>query len=99
MQSLLIEIPLPACPHDPNAKSNTHQKSNRREADFGMLLTGKQSTDLSDFVDNNLADWVKQHRKTKISDVFDRELLREDPGLEIKLLHHLRVAVGCLDDP
>ncbi|KAI3750242.1 hypothetical protein L2E82_20875 [Cichorium intybus] len=133
--SLLIEFPLPACPHDPNAKSNTHRKSNRREADFGMarhmsagrtgyvppeyyqsfkcstkgdvysygvvlleLLSGKQPTDSPDFGDNNLVGWVKQHRKTKISDVFYWELLREDPGLEIELLQHLRVAVACLDD-
>ncbi|KAI3523493.1 hypothetical protein L1887_01663 [Cichorium endivia] len=126
--SLLID------PHDPNAKSNTHRKSTRREADFGTarhmsagtpgyvplgiaralnvqqkgmlqlrvvlleLLTGKQPTDSPDFGDNNLVGWVKQHRKTKISDFFDRELLREDPGLEIELLQHLRVAVACLDD-
>ncbi|KAI3792576.1 hypothetical protein L2E82_06459 [Cichorium intybus] len=62
------------------------------------LLTGKQLTDSPDFGDNNLVGWVKQHRKTKISDVFYWELLREDPGLEIELLQHLRVAVACLDD-
>ncbi|CAI9271919.1 unnamed protein product [Lactuca saligna] len=62
------------------------------------LLTGKQPTDSPDFGDNNLVGWVKQHAKTKISDVFDRDLLKEDPGLEIELLQHLKVAVACLDD-
>lgn len=62
------------------------------------LLTGKQPTDSADFGDNNLVGWVKQHAKMKISDVFDTELLRDDPGLEIELLQHLKVACACLDD-
>lgn len=62
------------------------------------LLTGKQPTDSADFGDNNLVGWVKQHAKLKISDVFDPELLKEDPGLEIELLQHLKVACACLDD-
>ncbi|XP_052189613.1 systemin receptor SR160 [Diospyros lotus] len=62
------------------------------------LLTGKQPTDSADFGDNNLVGWVKQHAKTRISDVFDPELLKEDPSLEIELLQHLNVACACLDD-
>ncbi|XP_071732282.1 systemin receptor SR160-like [Rutidosis leptorrhynchoides] len=62
------------------------------------LLTGKQPTDSPDFGDNNLVGWVKQHAKLRISDVFDPELLKEDPSLEIELLQHLRVAVACLED-
>ncbi|GAB2254202.1 hypothetical protein Droror1_Dr00022011 [Drosera rotundifolia] len=62
------------------------------------LLTGKQPTDSSDFGDNNLVGWVKQHAKLKISDVFDPELMKEDPSLEIELLQHLKVACACLDD-
>ncbi|PIN26881.1 Serine/threonine protein kinase [Handroanthus impetiginosus] len=62
------------------------------------LLTGRQPTDSADFGDNNLVGWVKQHAKTRISDVFDPELLKEDPSLEIELLQHLRVACACLDD-
>ncbi|XP_071735447.1 systemin receptor SR160-like [Rutidosis leptorrhynchoides] len=62
------------------------------------LLTGKQPTDSPDFGDNNLVGWVKQHAKLRISDVFDRELLKEDPTLEIELLQHLKVACACLDD-
>ncbi|XP_028765980.1 protein BRASSINOSTEROID INSENSITIVE 1-like [Neltuma alba] len=62
------------------------------------LLTGKRPTDSSDFGDNNLVGWVKQHAKLKISDVFDPELMKEDPSLEIELLQHLRVACACLDD-
>ncbi|XP_027332115.1 brassinosteroid LRR receptor kinase [Abrus precatorius] len=62
------------------------------------LLTGKRPTDSSDFGDNNLVGWVKQHAKTKISDVFDPELMKEDPNLEIELLQHLKVACSCLDD-
>ncbi|KAL4583016.1 hypothetical protein LXL04_007580 [Taraxacum kok-saghyz] len=62
------------------------------------LLTGKQATDSPDFGDNNLVGWVKQHPKIKISNVFDPELLRDDPGLEIELLHHLRVAYACLEE-
>ncbi|OWM82278.1 hypothetical protein CDL15_Pgr001852 [Punica granatum] len=62
------------------------------------LLTGKRPTDSADFGDNNLVGWVKQHAKLKISDVFDPVLLKEDPGLEIELLQHLRVACICLDD-
>lgn len=62
------------------------------------LLTGKQPTDSADFGDNNLVGWVKQHSKLRISDVFDPELLREDPGLELELLEHLKIACACLDD-
>ncbi|XP_042495241.1 systemin receptor SR160-like [Macadamia integrifolia] len=62
------------------------------------LLTGKQPTDSPDFGDNNLVGWVKQHAKLKISDVFDPELMKEDPSLEMELLQHLKVASACLDD-
>ncbi|XP_021728154.1 systemin receptor SR160-like [Chenopodium quinoa] len=62
------------------------------------LLTGKQPTDSPDFGDNNLVGWVKMHAKLKISDVFDPELTKEDPNLEIELLEHLKVACACLDD-
>ncbi|KAK2656109.1 hypothetical protein Ddye_009161 [Dipteronia dyeriana] len=62
------------------------------------LLTGKRPTDSADFGDNNLVGWVKQHAKLKISDVFDPELMKEDPNVEIELLQHLRVACACLDD-
>ncbi|KAG8497266.1 hypothetical protein CXB51_008471 [Gossypium anomalum] len=62
------------------------------------LLTGKRPTDSADFGDNNLVGWVKQHAKLKISDVFDPELMKEDPMLEIELLQHLKVACACLDD-
>ncbi|KAL3527901.1 hypothetical protein ACH5RR_012557 [Cinchona calisaya] len=62
------------------------------------LLTGKQPTDSADFGDNNLVGWVKQHAKMRISDVFDPDLLKEDPSLEIELLQHLKVACACLDD-
>ncbi|CAN1344963.1 Protein BRASSINOSTEROID INSENSITIVE 1 [Linum perenne] len=62
------------------------------------LLTGKRPTDSEDFGDNNLVGWVKQHAKMKITDVFDPELMKEDPGLVIELLEHLKVASACLDD-
>lgn len=62
------------------------------------LLTGKQPTDSADFGDNNLVGWVKLHAKGKITDVFDRVLLKEDPSIEIELLQHLKVACACLDD-
>ncbi|KAL2339426.1 hypothetical protein Fmac_007366 [Flemingia macrophylla] len=62
------------------------------------LLTGKRPTDSSDFGDNNLVGWVKQHAKLKISDIFDPELMKEDPNLEVELLQHLKVACSCLDD-
>ncbi|KAI3704321.1 hypothetical protein L1987_74538 [Smallanthus sonchifolius] len=62
------------------------------------LLTGKQPTDSPDFGDNNLVGWVKQHAKTRITDVFDQELLKEDPSIEFELLQHLQVACACLDD-
>lgn len=63
------------------------------------LLTGKPPTDSADFGDNNnLVGWAKQHSKLRISDVFDVELLREDPGLELELLEHLKIACACLDD-
>ncbi|XXG63779.1 hypothetical protein AAC387_Pa05g1886 [Persea americana] len=62
------------------------------------LLTGKKPTDSSDFGDNNLVGWVKQHAKLKIIDVFDPELMGEDPSLEMELLQHLKVACECLND-
>ncbi|XP_076952965.1 systemin receptor SR160-like [Bidens hawaiensis] len=62
------------------------------------LLTGKQPTDSPDFGDNNLVGWVKLHAKTRINDVFDKELLREDPMLKEELVQHLKVAYACLDD-
>ncbi|KAL8110658.1 hypothetical protein AgCh_026410 [Apium graveolens] len=62
------------------------------------LLTGKQPTDSPDFGDNNLVGWVKQHTKLKIIDVFDPQLLKEDPSLMIELLEHLKIACACLDD-
>lgn len=62
------------------------------------LLTGRRPTDSADFGDNNLVGWVKQHAKLKISDVFDPELMKEDPTLEMELLQHLKVACACLDD-
>lgn len=62
------------------------------------LLTGKKPTDSSDFGDNNLVGWVKQHAKLKISNVFDPELMKEDPSLEMELLQHLKVACDCLND-
>nr|CAD1824215.1 unnamed protein product [Ananas comosus var. bracteatus] len=62
------------------------------------LLTGKRSTDASDFGDNNLVGWVKQHSKLRISDVFDKELLKADPSVELELLEHLKIACACLDD-
>ncbi|KAL5228662.1 hypothetical protein ABZP36_016927 [Zizania latifolia] len=63
------------------------------------LLTGKPPTDSSDFgEDNNLVGWVKQHAKLKITDVFDPELLNEDPTIELELLEHLQIARACLED-
>ncbi|KAJ7956932.1 Receptor kinase [Quillaja saponaria] len=62
------------------------------------LLTGRRPTDSADFGDNNLVGWVKQHAKLRVSDVFDQELMKEDPTLEIELLQHLKVACACLDD-
>ncbi|KAI0524047.1 hypothetical protein KFK09_003411 [Dendrobium nobile] len=63
------------------------------------LLTGKPPTDSADFGDNNnLVGWAKQHSKLRISDVFDPELLKDDPGLELELLEHLKIACACLDD-
>ncbi|CAH9092225.1 unnamed protein product [Cuscuta epithymum] len=63
------------------------------------LLTGRQPTDSTEFGDNNLVGWVKQHAKMKkIREVFDPELLKEDPSLEVELLQHLRIACSCLDD-
>ncbi|XP_057774641.1 systemin receptor SR160-like [Salvia miltiorrhiza] len=62
------------------------------------LLTGRQPTDSPDFGDNNLVGWVKLVAKTRVSDVFDPLLLKEDPALEIELLQHLKVACACLDD-
>ncbi|KAG6595101.1 hypothetical protein SDJN03_11654, partial [Cucurbita argyrosperma subsp. sororia] len=54
--------------------------------------------DSADFGDNNLVGWVKQHAKLDLTNVFDPELLKEDPNLKIELLEHLKVAVACLDD-
>lgn len=63
------------------------------------LLTGKPPTDSTDFgEDSNLVEWVKQHTKVNISDVFDPELLEEDPTLELELLEHLKIACACLDN-
>ncbi|XAR62312.1 Non-specific serine/threonine protein kinase [Bertholletia excelsa] len=62
------------------------------------LLTGKQPTNSSDFGDNNLVGWVKQHAKMKKSDVFDPALMKDDPSVEIELSKHLNVASACLDD-
>ncbi|XP_059307982.1 systemin receptor SR160 [Lycium ferocissimum] len=62
------------------------------------LLTGKQPTDSADFGDNNLVGWVKLHAKGKITDVFDKELLKEDPSIDLELLQYLKVASQCLDD-
>ncbi|EPS58736.1 hypothetical protein M569_16077, partial [Genlisea aurea] len=62
------------------------------------LLTGRKPTDAMEFGDNNLVGWVKQRVKTRISDVFDSALLKEDPNLEVELLQHLKVACACLDD-
>ncbi|XP_047328618.1 systemin receptor SR160-like [Impatiens glandulifera] len=62
------------------------------------LLTGRQPTNSADFGDNNLVGWVKQHAKMGVSKVFDPELMKEDPGLEVELLQHLNVACACLDD-
>lgn len=62
------------------------------------LLTGKRPTDSADFGDNNLVGWVKQHAKLTVSDVFDPEIMKEDPSLEVELLQYLSVASICLDD-
>ncbi|KAJ0252440.1 Protein BRASSINOSTEROID INSENSITIVE 1 [Hirschfeldia incana] len=62
------------------------------------LLTGKRPTDSPDFGDNNLVGWVKQHAKLRVSDVFDQEILKEDPALENELIQHLKIAMACLDD-
>ncbi|GAA0166973.1 hypothetical protein LIER_22011 [Lithospermum erythrorhizon] len=62
------------------------------------LLTGRRPTDSADFGDNNIVGWVKQHAKLKITDVFDPELTKDDPNLEMELLQHLKVASQCLDD-
>jgi protein brassinosteroid insensitive 1 len=63
------------------------------------LLTGKPPTDSADFgEDNNLVGWVKLHTKLKITDVFDPELLKDNPTLELELLEHLKIACACLDD-
>ncbi|KAJ4880109.1 Protein BRASSINOSTEROID INSENSITIVE 1 [Raphanus sativus] len=62
------------------------------------LLTGRRPTDSPDFGDDNLVGWVRQHAKLRISDVFDPELMKEDPAREIELLQYLKIAVACLDD-
>ncbi|KAL3584023.1 hypothetical protein D5086_015084 [Populus alba] len=74
--------------------ANTAWKLTGREA----LSIRKRPTDSSDFGDNNLVGWVKQHAKLRINDVFDPVLLKEDPNLEMELLQHLKVACACLDD-
>ncbi|KAL1364795.1 brassinosteroid LRR receptor kinase [Arachis hypogaea] len=61
------------------------------------LLTGKKATDSTDFGDDNLVGWVKQHAKLKKSDVFDPELRKEDPCPELELVQYLNVAFACLD--
>ncbi|KAJ6996725.1 systemin receptor SR160-like [Populus alba x Populus x berolinensis] len=65
---------------------------------YEYMKYGKRPTDSSDFGDNNLVGWVKQHAKLRISDVFDPVLLKEDPSLEMELLEHLKIACACLDD-
>ncbi|KAL8478871.1 hypothetical protein ACS0TY_030668 [Phlomoides rotata] len=63
------------------------------------LITGRKPTDSSDFGDNNLVGWVKQQNtKMKISDVFDPELMKDDPGLGVELSQHLKIACACLED-
>ncbi|WOL20447.1 hypothetical protein Cni_G29252 [Canna indica] len=63
------------------------------------LLTGRQPTDSPEYGDNNnLVGWVKQHPKHRISDVFDPELLRDDPSVELELREHLKIAFACVDD-
>ncbi|KAF3781984.1 Brassinosteroid LRR receptor kinase [Nymphaea thermarum] len=63
------------------------------------LLTGRKPTDSSDFGDNNLVGWVKQHAKLRIGDVFDPALgAKGKPEMEVELLQHLRIACQCLDD-
>ncbi|XP_042456065.1 brassinosteroid LRR receptor kinase BRI1-like [Zingiber officinale] len=62
------------------------------------LLTGRRPTDSADFGDDNLVGWVKQHSKHRISNVFDPELLKDDPSLELELLEHLNIACACLDE-
>nr|GEY70117.1 systemin receptor SR160 [Tanacetum cinerariifolium] len=74
-----------------------------RVSDFGMarhmnaMETHLSVSTLADFGDNNLVGWVMQHTKN-IHDVFDKELLREDPTLQVELLEHLKVAAACLED-
>ncbi|KAK1264749.1 Brassinosteroid LRR receptor kinase [Acorus gramineus] len=62
------------------------------------LLTGRQPTDSADFGDNNLVGWVKENAKLKINNVFDQELMKNDPTLETELSQHLKIACMCLDD-
>ncbi|KAJ3695041.1 hypothetical protein LUZ60_000418 [Juncus effusus] len=65
------------------------------------LLTGKNPTDCTEFGDDcNLVGWVKMHSngKMRIVDVFDKEMMNEEPGLELELLEHLKIACACLDD-
>ncbi|XP_057806958.1 systemin receptor SR160-like [Salvia miltiorrhiza] len=60
------------------------------------LLTGRRPTDSSDFGDNNnLVGWVKE---TAGPHVFDPCLMKQQPGLEMELLQHLKIACACLDD-
>ncbi|KAH6835195.1 Leucine-rich receptor-like protein kinase family protein [Perilla frutescens var. hirtella] len=62
------------------------------------LLTGRRPTDSSDFGDNNIVGWVKQHAKMRLIDVFDPVLIKEEPSSEMELLQHLKIACACLDD-
>lgn len=63
------------------------------------LLTGKTANRLNGFRgQQSCGVGVKQHTKLKIIDVFDPQLLKEDPSLMIELLEHLKIACACLDD-
>ncbi|KAE9610257.1 putative transferase, protein kinase RLK-Pelle-LRR-Xb-1 family [Lupinus albus] len=60
------------------------------------LLTGRKPTGSSDFGDDNLVGWVKQHAESRKFDVFDPELRKEDPSPEVELVQYLHVAFACL---
>ncbi|KAG7027113.1 Brassinosteroid LRR receptor kinase, partial [Cucurbita argyrosperma subsp. argyrosperma] len=78
---------------------DTHSQSgNTTTVNWKNTCVRKRPTDSADFGDNNLVGWVKQHAKLDLTNVFDPELLKEDPNLKIELLEHLKVAVACLDD-
>ncbi|XP_042422611.1 brassinosteroid LRR receptor kinase BRI1-like [Zingiber officinale] len=63
------------------------------------LLTGRPPTDSPEFGDNNnLVGWVKQHPRHRVRDVFDPELLAEQPSIEPELCEHLKIAYACLDE-